>query len=245
MPLSYSKFVNILLEGGNIFDRTELDRTEPIPKKYVNSIVNTLESAIPDVKLQRNIGSAGFKLVSGDIDLFLDADSVMEKTKTNNEKDARKGLAKFLKDLGFDTALSGRNVHVKVAYFNDKKEQKWGQVDLMVIKDAERVAPWHQHGPRGLYKNPEFKGAKVFILLSSIAKYLDLKLDTFSGNLRKRSDDTIVANTRESVAKILLNPGATDKDLNSTETILKALQKDPHREEKLSQYNKENDDQNL
>jgi hypothetical protein len=109
------------------------------------------------------------------------------------------------------------------------------QVDYMVIHDAALVAPYHQHGPRGMYSDPEFKGSDIFIVMNSIAKSLGLKFDAFGAKLMRRDNDQVVARDRDSVAKILFNPGATGDDLNSVKSILAALKSDPRRDDKLAQ----------
>ena len=51
----------------------------------------------------------------------------------------------------------------------------------------------------------------------------------------RRDDNSVIADTREDAAKILLNPGAHAGDLNSVATVMKALESDPDREGKLAQ----------
>jgi hypothetical protein len=97
------------------------------------------------------------------------------------------------------------------------------------------VAPYHQHGPRGSYADPEFKGSDIFIVMNSIGKALGLKFDAFGGKLMRRDDNTVVAKNRDAVAKILLNSKATADDLNSVKSIVKALENDPERDAKLAQ----------
>jgi len=109
------------------------------------------------------------------------------------------------------------------------------QVDYMVIDDVGAVAPYHQHGPRGMYDDPEFKGSDIFILMNSIGKALGLKFDAFTGKLMTREGNTEVARDRDTVAKVLLNPDATADDLNSVKSILRALKDDPERDAKLAQ----------
>jgi hypothetical protein len=104
-----------------------------------------------------------------------------------------------------------------------------------VIVDAKRVADWHQHGPRGMYKDPDFKAAHLFILLNSIGKFLGLKTDAFAGKVMRRDDNTVVADNRADAAKILLNKDAKPSDLDSVKSILQALASDPDRDAKLSQ----------
>jgi hypothetical protein len=111
----------------------------------------------------------------------------------------------------------------------------FAQVDLMVIPDSADVAPWHQHGPRGSYDDPEFKGQSIFILIASIAKSMNLKFEPFGAKLVKRDTGDLIARSRDDVARILLNPNATGDDLNSVRSIMAALENDPKREEKLAQ----------
>ena len=135
---------------------------------------------------------------------------------------------------GYKTKISGRNVHIEVPYTTPNGPRAV-QVDLMVIADANIVAPYHQHGPRGMYDQPGFKGAHNFILMNSIAKHLGLKFDAFGGKLMRRDDNTVVGRTREEVAKILLGPAGKADDLNSVSTMVAALRNDPDRDSKLAQ----------
>jgi hypothetical protein len=86
-----------------------------------------------------------------------------------------------------------------------------------------------------MYADPEFKGSDIFMLMSSIAKSMDLKFDAFGAKLMRRDNNGVVARNRDEVAQILLNPGATGDDLNSVKSILNALKTDPRRDDKLAQ----------
>ena len=178
-----------------------------------------------------HIGNAGFKLVSGDMDTFVDAESVIKTFKSKDETQARKDLRRYIDSKGYETAQSGRSVHVRMP-LNDGS---YGQVDLFIVPNAEKVAPFHQHGPSGQYDNPGFKGAQLFIMYSSIAKALGLKFSPFEGKLMSRETGEVVADDKDSVAKILLNPNATAADLSNLNTIMKALANDPQRDAKLAQ----------
>jgi hypothetical protein len=149
---------------------------------------------------------------------------------------AKKALQQYFIAKGYDAKIKGRNVHVDVPYTAERDgKQRFGQVDLMVIPNAKKVADWHQHGPRGMYSDPNFKGAHLFMLLNSIGKFLGVKVDAFGGVVMRRDDNTVVADNREDAAKLLLNPGAHAADLNSVATVLAALKGDPDREGKLAQ----------
>jgi hypothetical protein len=86
-----------------------------------------------------------------------------------------------------------------------------------------------------MYDMPDFKGSEIFMLLSSLAKFYNLKFDAFSAKLMNRDSGEVVGRTRKQVAKILLGPNAREQDLDSKESILAALKNDPDREGKLAQ----------
>jgi len=222
-----------LYEGGNVFDNTS-----DVARENVAAVVDTIKRELPS-SLQRqvmaDIGSAGYKIASGDIDLFLDANATIKNFGVEDEKQAKQALAQYFQAKGYGVKVSGRNVHVDVPYKLADGQQAYAQVDLMIIADAKRVADWHQHGPRGSYDDPKFKAAQLYILLNSIGKFLGVKVDAFGGTVMRRDDNSVIADTREAAAKILLNPGAHAADLNSVSTVLKALEGDPDREGKLAQ----------
>jgi hypothetical protein len=222
-----------LYEGGNVFDNTG-----DVAKDNVAVVVDTVKRDLPS-SLQKSvmadIGSAGYKVQSGDIDLFLDATATMKNFGVEDEKQAKQALAQYYQAKGYGVKVSGRNVHVSVPYTTADGKTLYAQVDLMVIADAKRVADWHQHGPRGSYDDPNFKANQLYILLNSIGKAVGVKVDAFGGTVMRRDDNTVVADNRESAAKLLLNPGAHAADLNSVATVMAALANDPDKEAKLAQ----------
>jgi hypothetical protein len=220
-----------LYEGGNVFDNTEA-----VAKDDVATVVDTIKRELPSsLKAIADIGSAGYKVESGDIDLFLDQDATVKNFGVADEKQAKQALAQYFQAKGYAVAVKGRNVHVDVPYKGADGKTLFAQVDLMVIPNAKSVADWHQHGPRGMYADPNFKASQLFILLNSIGKALGVKVDAFGGVVMRRDDNTVVADNREAAAKLLLNPGAHAADLNSVATVMKALEGDPDREAKLAQ----------
>lgn len=218
-----------IYEGGNIFGDGD------IAKEYVAGIVKTVQRDLPSgIKAIPDIGSAGYKVASGDMDLFIDASALIQKFGLADEKAAKIALEQFMAAKGYKTKISGRNVHIEVPYATPEG-QRTVQVDLMVIADADVVAPWHQHGPRGMYDQPNFKASHGFIVMNSIAKHLGLKFDAFGAKLMRRDDNTVVGRTRDEVAKILLGQAATGNDLNSVNTMVAALKNDPDKDSKLAQ----------
>lgn len=226
-----------LYEGGNAIPDSQSVRREDVAK-----VVATAKGLMPPSLLknaQTDIGSAGYKIESGDIDIMVDARDAIEAFKTSDEKDpiksAKQQLAKYFTAKGLQAVVQGRNVSIGVNYETAGGEKRLAQVDVMVIEDAAIVAPWHQHGPRGMYDQPGFKGSSNFILMNSIAKFLGLKFDAFGAKLMRRDDNTVVGRTRNEVAKILLGNKAKESDLDSVSSMVKALQDDPDRDAKLAQ----------
>lgn len=208
---------------------------QAIPKEYVKPVVQAVRRDLPkNVKLIMDIGSAGYKPASHDIDLFIDADELIKHFRASDERSARLALQEFMQGKGYNTKLAGRNVHIEVQYTATTGPHTV-QVDLMVIKDANLVAQWHQHGPRGMYLQRDFNASHNFILMSSIAKHLGMKFDAFAAKLIDRDTDVVIARTRNDVAKVLLNPNAKADDLNSVATMLSALENDPDEDAKLAQ----------
>lgn len=222
-----------LYEGGNVFDNTS-----DVARENVAAVVDTIRRELPSglqKHVMADIGSAGYKVSSGDIDLFIDQAVTVKNFGVADEKQAKQALAQYFQAKGYAVAVKGRNVHVDVPYKLADGKTLYAQVDLMIIPNAKKVADWHQHGPRGMYDDPQFKGNQLFILLNSIGKFLGLKVDAFSGTVMRRDDNSVVADTREAAAKVLLNPGAHAADLNSVSSVLQALASDPDREGKLAQ----------
>lgn len=222
-----------LYEGGHVFDNTS-----DVAKENVAAVVDTVKRELPSGlqnKVIADIGSAGYKVQSGDIDIFIDERATLKNFGVDDVLTAKKALAQYFQAKGYAVKVIGRNVHVDVPYKLADGKQAFAQVDVMIIANAKSVADWHQHGPRGMYDDPKFKGAHLFMLLSSIAKFLGLKVDAFGGTVMRRDDNTIVADNREAAAKILLHPGAHAADLNSAGTVMAALANDPDKEGKLAQ----------
>jgi hypothetical protein len=217
-------------EGGNVFDGTG-----PINKEDVPGIVKQIKKMLKGINVFPDIGSAGYKIQSGDMDLMIDAQDLVNKFGSADVKEAKKALQALLSKKKLETKLSGSNVHVKIPL----PSGQFGQVDIMVVPDAKYVAPFHQHGLRGNYDDPEFHGKDIFMVIASIAKSMGLKFEPFNGKLVRRDTGDLVARSRDDVARILLNPSATGDDLNNVKTIMAALENDPRKEEKLENVRKD------
>ena len=233
----------VVNEGGNA-----INAAEPVNREDVPNVVETAKRLLPKEllkNLQVDIGSAGFKKKpSGDIDLMIEAIDLVTLFKTHKNtpeetiKAAKVALQTYLEAKGIDANVKGRNVHAGIPYLQKSTHHsKVAQVDYMIIEEAKMVAQWHQHGPRGMYDDDNFKGNEIFILISSIAKPLGLKFDPFAAKLVNRETGEVVARTRDQAAKILFYPPPREKGdaFNSVKSMIKALENDPDKEVKLAQ----------
>ena len=103
-----------LYEGGNVFDNTS-----DVAKENVATVVDTIRRDLPSglqKHIMADIGSAGYKVASGDIDLFLDQAVTVKNFGVADEKQAKQALAQYFQAKGYAVAVKGRNVHVDVPY---------------------------------------------------------------------------------------------------------------------------------
>jgi len=239
---------DILLEGGNVWP----DIT-PFKKEEAETILASLQKVMPKGINLIKVGSAGQKAISGDMDVMVDESQVIKMFKPQIEKvmAAQKGkkvqsptqiaralLREYFEKKGFKSAQTGINVHVRVPV-----GKTIAQVDIMFVEDAGNVSVFHQHD-----YNSEFKGKHKHMLLSSIAKETKtekypngLMWSAFQGLYTRNAEgkkDQLITRDPDEVARILLNPKATRKDLGNVELILKALPK-VNRDEKLKVFNAE------
>ena len=228
----------ILNEGGNVWDDVE-----PFSRADAPSILKRAQSIMPPGLELIAVGSAGHKASSGDMDLMIDADQAFKATATKDEKSARAALKNYILDRGYSAVQTGINVHIKVPH-----EDKFAQVDIMLVKNAGSVSKFHQHDYS--VENSPFKGLHKHILLSSMAKNTKsaqfpngLMWSGFQGLFSRGPDGKkaeLVTQDADEVAVILLGPGASSKDLGSVERILEKLPQginDPRAQNALSDEN--------
>lgn len=211
----------ILNEGGNVWPDVD-----PFTKAEAPSILQRAQQVMPPGLELIPVGSAGHKASSGDMDIMVDADSVLRAFGVKDEKTARAALKQSMLDRGVLAAQTGINVHLKIP-----NGDKFAQVDIMLVKNAGQVSKFHQHD-YSVEKTP-FKGVHKHILLSSMAKETKssqfpygLMWSGFQGLFARGADGKkgeLVTQDIDEVAVILLGPGATGADLGSVERILNRL----------------------
>lgn len=228
----------ILNEGGNVWPDVD-----PFSKEEAPGILKRAQQIMPPGIELIPVGSAGHKASSGDMDIMVDADQVLQAFGVKDEKTARAALKTNMLDRGVDAAQTGINVHLKIP-----NGDKFAQVDIMLVKNAGKVSKFHQHD-YSVEKTP-FKGVHKHILLSSMAKETrgsdfpyGLMWSGFQGLFARTPDGKkgpLISQDIDEVATILLGPGASGSDLGSVEKILNRLPlgvKDPRVQHALSDEN--------
>jgi hypothetical protein len=211
-----------LHEGGNIFDGTVGFDHEMIPgiMKVINSVLQKVNAqAIP-------IGSGATPTpgkVSGDLDMIVDVDQLRQEYNMPDEPDKviRQKLRQTFDLAGMETAQSGTSVHVKVPMGDHAH-----QVDIMVVPNAANAAKFHTHTiPQG----SKWKGVNKQIAMAYLAKKQNMLWSPYQGLFNrdakgKKAD--LVTDNIDQVAKTLIGPNASGKDLGSVEAIMAALGKE-------------------
>ena len=129
-----------LLEGGNA-----IPTSIPVAKADVAAVVAAAKKAIPaDLlkRMQTDIGSAGYKIESGDIDVMVEAEDVVALFQTQGDKNpvlsAKKALEAYFRGKGIEAKTNGNNVSIGIPY-----KGAVAQVDVMVIHDAALLSLIH------------------------------------------------------------------------------------------------------
>lgn len=218
----------MLNEGGNVFrDAQGQPRTQRINLADIPSTIQWLER-VTGLPLEKNtLGSTGLKPTSGDLDLAVDA--------TQHDKDELvRQLSDYVKANGQDprdwVRKSGISVHF-LTPIAGRANTGFVQTDFMFVPKVD----WARFMLSGSPPDSEYKGASRNILINSLGKALGYKLNQNTG-LMDRTTNELVTDDPNKIAKMLLNPQATVKDLRSVETILAALKNDPRRDAKLADF---------
>jgi hypothetical protein len=80
-----------------------------------------------------------------------------------------------------------------------------------------------------------YKGALRNIMLNSMAKSLGYKLNQNDG-IMNRATNELITDDPAQVAKMLLSPNATLADLSSVEAVMRALEADPKKPQKIADF---------
>jgi len=158
---------------------------------------------------------------SGDLDVIVDQNAVMQHFQQSNVKDARTALAEYIRSVGFEATQSGTNVHVKMPLGTE-----FHQLDIMVVDNAGTIAKFHKHD---LPQNSPYKGIHKQLAIAKLAKANGMLWSAWKG-LYKRDEKgkagEFISNNLDEIAKVLLGGNRNANDLGSLESILAAMPKD-------------------
>jgi hypothetical protein len=210
----------ILNEGGNVFANAE-----PFDQKFVPNILGTINKALKSTGIQAiPVGSAATPKEgrsSGDMDVIVDEQAVLEFFKAKDAKAARKELSAFIQQQGLETAQSGINVHVNVPV-----GKAHHQVDIMVTANAPKVAKFHTHDiPAG----SPYKGVNKQLMLAILAKQKGYMWSAWQGLFSRTPEGKkgeFVTDDLNEIARVLLGNIASAANLSSVENIMRAMPDD-------------------
>jgi hypothetical protein len=213
-------FVNpkkILLEGGNIwpesehFDQAIANHLAHETNKYLKGVHSTVHL----------IGSAATPTpgkMSGDLDVMVDLNLLMQQFGTKDGKTTRAELEKYLQGQGLPTKKTGVTVHILLPY-----KDKFYQVDIKAVANADRVHKFHHHSiPQG----SPYKGVHKQMMMNALASSQNMLWSPDEGLYArdaagKKAD--FISDDLDIIAKRLIGPTANSNDLGSVESILAAI----------------------
>jgi len=210
-------------EGGKIFG----DGVTPFDHSMIPGIMKTVNSVLSKTGAPAiPIGSGATPTkgkVSGDLDMIVDVAALKDHFNMPDEPDKviRQKLRQLFDLAGFETAQSGTSVHVKVPMGDHAH-----QVDIMVVPNAANAAKFHTHSiPAG----SKWKGVNKQIALAYLAKKQNMLWSPYQGLFNRDANGKkadLVTDNIDQVAKALLGPNASGKDIGSVEQIMTALGKE-------------------
>jgi hypothetical protein len=155
---------------------------------------------------------------SNDLDLMMDLGHLMKVFGTTDGKTTRAALEQHLQSQGLETKKAGSEVHFKLPY-----NGKFYQGGIKVVAHAEHVHKMHVHSiPHG----SPYKGVHKQVFLSTLASKLGMLYSPDEGLYARDADgkkSNFITYNLDEIAKRLLNPNATAKDLGSIESIMAAV----------------------
>lgn len=212
-----------LLEGGNVFKNADGEVvTTRIARADIAPTLKWLESITGLPLVNNTLGSVGKKESSGDLDIAVDQNSVSKDDLVNKLSSWITGQGENPKEW---VKKSGISVHFKTPIKGDSANG-FVQTDFMFGDDVEQM----KFGLFAAGDTSRFSGADRNLLMSSLAKSLpgDFKYSWQKGLIKRSTSEPISKNPDE-IAKVLLGKTASNRDLDSVETMIAMLKKNPSR----------------
>lgn len=212
-----------ITEGGNIFKGPSGEiLTQRIQRSDIEPTIRWMEEITGLPLMGNTLGSVGKKESSGDLDIAVDQTAITKDELVNR-------LTAWVKTQGDDPKdwikKSGISVHFK-SPIRGNPQLGFVQTDFMFGDDIEQM----KFGLFAAGEASRFSGADRNLLMSSVAKSLpgDFKYSWQKG-LIKRSTSEPLSKDPDEIARVLLGKDYDRSDLDSVETIMAAVKKDPKR----------------
>ena len=224
--MRYFEFKNYVMEGGNVFkDASGQVTTTRINQADIHPTIQWLETITGLPLVDNTLGSVGKKASSGDLDIAVDQKAI-------GKDELISKLTQWIISKGEDPKAwvkkSGISVHFKTP-IDGNVQKGFVQTDFMFGDDIEQM----KFGLHSAGDASKYSGADRNLLMSSIAKSLgDLKYSWQKG-LMNRSTEQVLSTNPDVIASTLLGPGHSRENLDSVETIMAALAKNPKKIEWL------------
>jgi len=189
--------------------------SKPISRDDYGTVIQLIKNILPSGLAIHPFGSAGKKDISGDIDLFIEANELINIFASPDIKQGRKSLEEYFKNKGLCSNRSGVSVHVGVPF-----EDGIIQVDFMAVDDASNLQKLHDHD----YSNPLTNGKTIVSLWCDLANATSptLMISPYRGLLNRQTKELITID-KDEIAKIIISDDAIGDDMTSPEKILSAL----------------------
>jgi hypothetical protein len=211
--INFKQFFNLITEGGNVF------KGEPTVRIFLPDIEPTVNflSSIVGVNLMKNLlGSTGKKESSGDLDIAINS------LRMSKDQLVQK-LTKWCEERNFKPAdyikKSGISVHFKTPIVN--RDSEFVQTDFMFVDDIK-------FAQFALSNNeiPPLKGMHHKVVLSNLAKNLNLRWSGYKGLTDRETQAVIEDKNPTRVAQILLgSEQAKERNVSSVPAIIDFLLK--------------------
>ena len=209
--INFRHYYHVIVEGGNVF------KNFPTQRIYLADVKPTVDmlSNIVGINLNKNLlGSTGKRESSGDLDIGI-----------NNTKYTKDQLVGILRSWCEErnlnpkdyVAKSGISVHFRTPI--NGKDNEFVQTDFMFVHDikfAQFVLSNDEYAP--------FNGKHRQMLLSNLAKNINLKWSGIKGLTNRATSDVIDDTNPDRVAQLLLgDPRAKQRDIKTISSILMFL----------------------
>lgn len=211
--INFTQYFTLVTEGGNVFKQF------PTTRIYLQDIGNTINflSDIVGINLQKNLlGSTGKRESSGDLDIAIN-ENKMTKVQLYDI------LANWCMERNLNPkdyiAKSGISVHFRTPIFN--KDSEYVQTDFMFVPDV-KFAQFVLAND----EEPPFKGMHRAVVLSNLAKNLNLRWSGIKGLTSRETQGVIEDRDTDKIAQILLGDvNARTRNLLNIKNILTFLLK--------------------